>query len=138
MVRSLRAEQSPGKSAHNLKVVQEPDRGEVHGKLVKNNQCGRMEELFQPLRKNLFRHLPSSLLVVRRVKAHVTGESRKQLKDKVGFNTEGSEKADELADELAKLGADMDKARRAESLAREMQDEREKVKDNKKKRTTSK
>ena len=57
-------------------------------------------------------------------KAHVTGESRKQVKDKIHVNPEGNEKTDELAE----LGADMNNACRADWLASEMQSERDKVK----------
>ena len=46
------------------------------------------------------------------------------MTDKINFNTEGKEKEDQLDEQ----GADMEKARGAEWLAREMQDELEKVK----------
>ena len=58
-------------------------------------------------------------VVVRQVKAHVTGYSRTHIKDRMNFDTEGNEKADEVAN----MGAVVGKA-----LASEMQYEREKRK----------
>ena len=51
--------------------------------------------------------------MVSRVGAHVTGESRRQMKNKQKFNTEGNQQADELAN----MGADIYKASRADWLA---------------------
>ena len=65
-------------------------------------------------------------LVVRPDKGHVTGESRRQMKDKIKFNTEGNDKTCELAN----MGADLGKANKAEWLASEVQNRCEQVKKN--------
>ena len=64
-------------------------------------------------------------IVVRRVKVHVTCESRKQEKDKETCNS-GNEKAGAPAN----MGVNVDKADRAEWLACEMPEERGTVKQN--------
>ena len=59
--------------------------------------------------------------VVAHVEPHVTRGNRRQVKDTMKSDTEGNEKADELAN----MGADMYKASRTEWPASEMQDERQ-------------
>ena len=62
-------------------------------------------------------------LVVRHVKVHAAGETRKHMQDTINYDAHGNDKADELA----KNGADQDTAFRPEWLASELQMEREKV-----------
>ena len=50
--------------------------------------------------------------MVRHVKAHVTGENRKHMTDKIQFNTDGNDKTDELA----KMFAGTDKSSREEMI----------------------
>ena len=68
-------------------------------------------------------------LVARHVKAHVTGENRRQNKNELKFTTERNA----TADQLANLGADTGKAGGAEWPASDLQ----KVKKKKKKTVTS-
>ena len=61
------------------------------GKHRRKHKCRRMEErsrFFQEVRQE-------KQLIVRHVKAHVAGESRKQMKDNILFNTEGNDGADQ-------------------------------------------
>ena len=116
------------KKNNTLGVVHELDRGEVHDTQDQNPNADEWKTLNHALRKIAKEAKLEKLLVVRHVGAHVAAESRKQVKDKMKFNTEGNEETHELADASAKLGADMDKTRSAESLASEMQNEPEKVK----------
>ena len=54
-----------------------------------------MEEKYQALGRLETEVVLEKLLVVRRVKAHVTKESRRQVKDKMNINADGNEKADD-------------------------------------------
>ena len=62
-------------------------------------------------------------LVARHVGAHDTVERRNQMRDTIKFNTGGERKTDEPA----KLGADLDKASRADWLSSEILLERDEV-----------
>ena len=129
-MRSLRGERNPVK---NSPTTDNPHRqlgggarpGQRRGPLhirQKNPSADEWKSMYQALWKIENYFGLTQQWVVRHAKAHATGESRKHMKDKMHFNTQGNGKSDELA----KLGADMDTARRAEWLASEMQDEREK------------
>ena len=60
---------------------------------TKHPNADEWKKIYQALRE-IEKEGPGKQVVMRHVKAHVTGESRKQMKDSIKFNTEGNDKAE--------------------------------------------
>ena len=79
-------------------MVRGLDKGELHCKSEKRPNADKWKRSPSAPRnqKTKVEGLKPQL-VVRHVQAHVTGESKKHMKDKIMFNTEGNRKSDEEA-----------------------------------------